>query len=212
MDLKQEIKLSDLFGRKGGGDEGVARPRASRRRRSRPRAAARRSSSGSSSARRRSRPPTSRTTARRGCHKLHREPLPAGIMSGGEVRDPVALGAALASFFEKYDLPQEERAARARQHPRRRAPDRDRRCRGRRPARERDRVPRERAAVDPDRRSGHGLSRRRRGARRGRNAEPLGGRRDRLSRIPRPLPDRNRRSRPRGRRQSTSRHSHCSAP
>ncbi len=37
--------------------------------------------------------------------KLHREPLPAGIMSGGEVRDPVALGAALASFFENNDLP-----------------------------------------------------------------------------------------------------------
>ena len=106
MDLKQEIKLSDLFGRKGG----ESKPKASKSR-------------------------TAKTTKKKAAstgpseyvglelgssqiaaahvtnngskklHKLHREPLPAGIMSGGEVRDPVALGAALASFFAKYDLP-----------------------------------------------------------------------------------------------------------
>jgi type IV pilus assembly protein PilM len=106
MDLKQEIKLSDLFGRKGGGSTKTAAPKTK----------------------------PSKTKAKAPSHgpaeyvglevgssqiaaahitnngtkkllKLHREPLPSGIMGGGEVRDPVALGAALASFFEKYDLP-----------------------------------------------------------------------------------------------------------
>jgi type IV pilus assembly protein PilM len=37
--------------------------------------------------------------------KLHREPLATGIMTGGEVRDPIALGVALKEFFDRYGLP-----------------------------------------------------------------------------------------------------------
>ena len=104
MDLKQEIKLSDLFGRKGGG---TSKPSASKKKQAKKKVA--------------SHGPTELVGLEVGSsqiaaahvtnngdkklHKLHREPLPAGIMSGGEVRDPVALGAALASFFEKYELP-----------------------------------------------------------------------------------------------------------
>jgi len=106
MDLKQEIKLSDLLGRKGGGEAKAARP--AKQKASKPKKKA-------------SQTPkelvglevgTSQIAAslvsnngEKKVLKLYREPLPAGIMSGGEVRDPVALGAALASFFEKYDLP-----------------------------------------------------------------------------------------------------------
>ena len=105
MDLKKEIKLSDLFGRKGGGDAKPARP--SKQRSKKKRAAAHTPKElvglevGSSQI-------AAAYVANNGAKKvlkLHREALPAGIMSGGEVRDPVALGAALASFFEKYDLP-----------------------------------------------------------------------------------------------------------
>lgn len=105
MDLKQEIKLSDLFGRKGG----ASKPKASK----------------STAAKTKKKAPSTGPSEYVGLEvgssqiaaahvtnngskklqKLHREPLPAGIMSGGEVRDPVALGAALASFFAKYDLP-----------------------------------------------------------------------------------------------------------
>jgi type IV pilus assembly protein PilM len=106
MDLKQEIKLSDLFGRKGGG---TSKPSASKTKKKHSKKSV--TSHG----------PTELVGLEVGSsqiaaahitnngdkklHKLHREPLPAGIMSGGEVRDPVALGAALASFFEKYELP-----------------------------------------------------------------------------------------------------------
>jgi type IV pilus assembly protein PilM len=104
MDLKQEIKLSDLFGRKGGESAKASKPKARHAKKktvhSGPKeyvglelgssqiAAAHITNNGDKQV-----------------HKLHREPLPAGIMSGGEVRDPVALGAALASFFERNDLP-----------------------------------------------------------------------------------------------------------
>jgi type IV pilus assembly protein PilM len=103
MDLKQEIKLSDLFGRKGGDKK--AKPPAKTR--SAAKSAAHVPSElvglevGSSQI-------AAAHISNNGSHrlvKLHREPLPAGIMSGGEVRDPVALGAALASFFENNDLP-----------------------------------------------------------------------------------------------------------
>jgi type IV pilus assembly protein PilM len=103
MDLKQEIKLSDLFGRKGGDKK--AKPPAKKR--SAAKAAAHVPSElvglevGSSQI-------AAAHISNNGSHrlvKLHREPLPAGIMSGGEVRDPVALGAALASFFENNELP-----------------------------------------------------------------------------------------------------------
>jgi type IV pilus assembly protein PilM len=103
MDLKQEIKLSDLFGRKSGGSPKPAKQKSKPSKKpvshgnkeyvglelgSSQIAAAHVTNNGDKK-----------------LHKLHREQLPAGIMSGGEVRDPVALGAALASFFEKYDLP-----------------------------------------------------------------------------------------------------------
>jgi type IV pilus assembly protein PilM len=104
MDLKQEIKLSDLFGRKSGGSTKTSAPKSKPSKKKEPThgpaeyvglevgssqiAAAHITNNGTKK-----------------LLKLHREALPAGIMSGGEVRDPVALGAALASFFEKYDLP-----------------------------------------------------------------------------------------------------------
>lgn len=37
--------------------------------------------------------------------QLVREPLAQGLVSGGEVRDPAGLGAALEGFFERHDLP-----------------------------------------------------------------------------------------------------------
>ena len=104
MDLKQEIKLSDLFGRKGGG---TSKPSASKKKQAKKKVASHGLTElvglevGSSQI-------AAAHVTNNGdkkLHKLHREPLPAGIMSGGEVRDPVALGAALASFFEKYELP-----------------------------------------------------------------------------------------------------------
>src|SRR6516164_4000412 len=103
MDMKQEIKLSDLFGRKGGS----SKPSAPKKKSAKSKSTSHGPSEyvglevGSSQL------AAAHITnnGQRKLHKLHREPLPAGIMSGGEVRDPVALGAALASFFEKYDLP-----------------------------------------------------------------------------------------------------------
>jgi type IV pilus assembly protein PilM len=106
MDLKQEIKLSDLFGRKGGGATKQSAPKTKQSKTKKkvvssgPKeyvglevgssqiAAAHITNNGNKK-----------------LLQLHREHLPSGIMSGGEVRDPVALGAALASFFEKHDLP-----------------------------------------------------------------------------------------------------------
>jgi len=105
MDLKQEIKLSDLFGRKGGKDQ-PAKARKPKRQSGKTNghatpkdlvglelgtsqiAAAHISNNG-----------------KKQLLRLHREQLPAGIMSGGEVRDPAALGAALTKFFDSNDLP-----------------------------------------------------------------------------------------------------------
>jgi type IV pilus assembly protein PilM len=105
MDLKQEIKLSDLLGRKGDKDK-PAKARKPKRQ------------SGKSNGH--STPKelvglelgTSQIAAAHISNnggkqllRLHREQLPAGIMSGGEVRDPAALGAALTKFFDANDLP-----------------------------------------------------------------------------------------------------------
>src|SRR5581483_2712512 len=102
MDLKQEITLSDLFRRKGGEGK-AAKPKKNAR--------ARKSHDG---------PQTivglelgtSQIAAAvvtnnggKRLVKLHRESLPTGVMSGGEVRDPVALGVALKDFFDRYELP-----------------------------------------------------------------------------------------------------------
>ena len=107
MDLKQEIKLSDLFGRKSGGGGGEKKPKKAA---VKTRATAKHAhvpselvglEIGSSQI-------AAAHISNNGTHKLmklHREPLPAGIVSGGEVRDPVALGAALSSFFEHRELP-----------------------------------------------------------------------------------------------------------
>ena len=91
MNLKKEIKLSDLVA--------TAKSRRQRRRRS----AAR--SSGSRSARRSSRRRGSPTTAPPRLLQLARQHLPAGIVVAGDVRDIPALAAALDEFFRTNKLP-----------------------------------------------------------------------------------------------------------
>jgi type IV pilus assembly protein PilM len=104
MDMKQEIKLSDLFGRKGGGStkKSASKPKQSKKATGH-RGPAEYVGLEVGSAQLAAAHVTNNGDKK--LLKLHREALPTGIMSGGEVRDPVALGAALASFFEKYDLP-----------------------------------------------------------------------------------------------------------
>ena len=96
MDLKKEIKLSDLVRETSGGRQ-EAPARRSR--------AARRASSGSRSAPRSWRRRVSRTTAPRGCSSSRGSPLPSGIVVSGEVRDIPALAAALDEFFRTHKLP-----------------------------------------------------------------------------------------------------------
>ena len=93
MDLKKQIKLSDLLRRSA-----TAR-RAARRRR----CAAR--WSGSRSAPRSWRRRVSRTRGPRGCSSSPASPLPSGIVVSGEVRDIPALAAALDEFFRTHKLP-----------------------------------------------------------------------------------------------------------
>jgi len=101
MDLKKEIKLSDVFPkRKATGEKAKTPKRKKAKQAQTPRelvglkigasqiAAARVINNGS-----------------RQLVQLVREPLHHGIIAGGEVRDPVALGDALASFFKRNALP-----------------------------------------------------------------------------------------------------------
>jgi type IV pilus assembly protein PilM len=103
MNLKQELKVSDLLRRKAGTDS----PKTAKAKKGR----GRKSGDG---------PKTivglelgtsqiaaavvSNNGAKR-LVKLHREPLATGVMTGGEVRDPIALGVALKEFFDRYNLP-----------------------------------------------------------------------------------------------------------
>ena len=107
MDLKQEIKLSDLFGRKSGGGGGEKKPKKAA---VKTRATAKHAhvpselvglEIGSSQI-------AAAHISNNGTHKLmklHREPLPAGIVSGGEVRDPEALTREIKKFFAEHKLP-----------------------------------------------------------------------------------------------------------
>ena len=104
MDLKQEIKLSDLFGRKAGGSTKTSKPK-SKQSKKKQVASGPKEYVGLELGSSQIAAAHVTNNGEKKLHQLRREPLPAGIMSGGEVRDPVALGAALASFFEKYDLP-----------------------------------------------------------------------------------------------------------
>jgi type IV pilus assembly protein PilM len=104
MDLKQEIKLSDLFGRKAGGSTKTSKPK-SKQAKKKQVASGPKEYVGLELGSSQIAAAHVTNNGEKKLHQLRREPLPAGIMSGGEVRDPVALGAALASFFEKYDLP-----------------------------------------------------------------------------------------------------------
>ena len=106
MDLKKEIKLSDLF-----------------RRPAKPKKAGTRSfpETGAKKSRGRSRTKRELVGLKIGASQLAasrvsnngsakllqlaREPLPAGIVAGGEVRDVTALAAALGEFFAKNSLP-----------------------------------------------------------------------------------------------------------
>jgi type IV pilus assembly protein PilM len=105
MDLKQEIKLSDLFGRKGA----TAKPATA----SKPKRQSGKSNASSTPKELvglelgSSQIAAAHVTnnGRKQLLRLHREQLPAGIMSGGEVRDPAALGAVLTKFFDANDLP-----------------------------------------------------------------------------------------------------------
>ena len=106
MDLKQEIKLSDLFGRKGGGSTKASAPKQAKKKTTSHRGPAEYVGLEIGSSQIAAAYITNNGDKK--LLKLHREALPTGIMSGGEVRDPVALGAALASFFEKYDLPKKQ--------------------------------------------------------------------------------------------------------
>ena len=103
MDLKKEIKLSDLFGASGGRTS--AKPPPSSRPKSRRSAPARRSSA-SRSARRSSRPPrVANNGSARAAPARTRAPLRAGIVVGGEVRDIPALAARAREFFRTHKLP-----------------------------------------------------------------------------------------------------------
>ena len=104
MDLKQEIKLSDLFGRKGGGSPKTSKPK-TKQSKKKPVSHGPKEYVGLELGSSQIAAAHVTNNGDKKLHKLHREQLPPGIMAGGEVRDPVALGAALASFFEKYDLP-----------------------------------------------------------------------------------------------------------
>ncbi len=104
MNLKQEIKLSDLFRRRRGRrpDEvpkGEERPRGGRR------ASAPKTIVGLEVGTSQIAAAVVANNGDKRLVKLHREALPTGVMSGGEVRDPVALGVALNDFFTRYDLP-----------------------------------------------------------------------------------------------------------
>jgi type IV pilus assembly protein PilM len=105
MDLKQEINLSDLFGRKGGGSTKQSTPKAAKQSKKKTVSSGPKEYVGLELGSSQIAAAHITNNGDKKVHKLHREGLPAGIMSGGEVRDPVALGAAVASFFEKYDLP-----------------------------------------------------------------------------------------------------------
>jgi type IV pilus assembly protein PilM len=105
MDLKQEIKLSDLFGRKGDKDKPAKARKPKRQSNKNNGHATPKDLVGLELG-------TSQIAAAHVSNnggkqllRLHREQLPAGIMSGGEVRDPAALGAALTKFFDSNDLP-----------------------------------------------------------------------------------------------------------
>jgi type IV pilus assembly protein PilM len=100
MDLKKEIKLSDLIPKRKPGS-GKSAPKAAARKKAKGKqdyvgvkvgasqiAAAQVHNNGGSK-----------------LIKLAREPLEAGVVVGGEVRDIAALGRALDEFFKKHDLP-----------------------------------------------------------------------------------------------------------
>ncbi len=101
MNWKQEIKLSDLVPKHGGPKAEKASPARSRKRRGHAPAEIVGLKIGATGIR-------AALVANNGDKKLLRVahmPLPSGVVDGGEVRDPSALGAALLSFFANNDLP-----------------------------------------------------------------------------------------------------------
>jgi type IV pilus assembly protein PilM len=103
MDLKKEIKLSDLVPKRGGGGTKKEQPPARRKKKSR--AASNGEivglKVGATGIR------AAQVVNNGGKHLLRTASmsLPTGVIDGGEVRDPVALGEALADFFAANQLP-----------------------------------------------------------------------------------------------------------
>jgi type IV pilus assembly protein PilM len=100
MDWKKEIKLSDLAPKRGSGSRAQAAPKPRKKRGHTPAeiVGLKIGATGIRAA----------LVANNGDKKLLRVahmPLPAGVVDGGEVRDPSALGAALSSFFASNGLP-----------------------------------------------------------------------------------------------------------
>ena len=103
VDLKKEIKLSDLVPKRGGGGTKKEQPPARRKKKSR--AASNGEivglKVGATGIR------AAQVVNNGGKHLLRTASmsLPTGVIDGGEVRDPVALGEALADFFAANQLP-----------------------------------------------------------------------------------------------------------
>jgi type IV pilus assembly protein PilM len=104
MNLKQEIKLSDLFSRPAG-KGGRPKPAKAKKGRSRKVSEGSKTIVGLELGTSQIAAAVVSNNGHKRLLQLHREPLPTGVMAGGEVRDPVALGVALKDFFDRYDLP-----------------------------------------------------------------------------------------------------------
>ncbi len=104
MNLKQEIKLSDMFRRSAGGD-GSTKPAKAKKASSRKVSDGPKTIVGLELGTSQIAAAVVSNNGGRHLVQLQREALPTGVMAGGEVRDPVALGVALNDFFNRYELP-----------------------------------------------------------------------------------------------------------
>ena len=211
MDLKKEIKLSDLVRRPQKKTQGARRHDVRAARRASGRGSRR--SSASRSAPPRSPPRASSTTAagRSSCSSRASRSSPASSSPARCATSPRSRRRS-TSFFRKQQASAARRAPRHRHEPDRRALVRAGGDRRRAPARERDPLPRARGALDPGRRGGARLPRRLRERQRGRAALAPRRPRRRVPGLDRPL-RRGLQGRPESRSPpSTWRRSPCCAP